>query len=239
MDRYCIEETARAGDPIDSPHNIVPLRSDIHKLWDGSSFAVVPKCSNNNVALLVAHSMVANPEILDLYHNTPLSLGGKPVELFYARLAWSIFPLLRTFLNCSAHRWFVTRAEDGSLKTDLGQSDLWKLSQRPRTPSPRKRRSPSKHSSEPRSTECMAGDDLECVDEWKSGIETWADGYSDMPLLRQKRDCSASSWSDSGYHPESVQEHVEKDGSWNGRGRKRRRTGSFGPGTECISGDAW
>ena len=87
---------------IDNPHNIMPLRTDLHRLLDQKHLIFVPKRGKDGPTI-VAHCL-EDPEIAALYHNVPIH-GPLQKELLLARLGWVLFPLgISQFLQMGVSR---------------------------------------------------------------------------------------------------------------------------------------
>ncbi|GAB1729066.1 hypothetical protein NU195Hw_Modified_129t1 [Hortaea werneckii] len=117
MDQYS-ELGGRTGqDVADSPANWIRLRRDLRTLWDDSFFSIVPKESQGSEGAATrwcAHSLVEDEELFTDYHNWRLeSLAGRPVQYFYARFAWEIFPKLLGFLQGTQPRNLAVRPLKG------------------------------------------------------------------------------------------------------------------------------
>ncbi|KAI1779629.1 hypothetical protein F4818DRAFT_400007 [Hypoxylon cercidicola] len=89
------------GEPQSSTCNIVPLRADIHHLFDYSQIALVPKPDPHTPGAyrMVIH-VLQRPhgwhdpalELIALLHNRKFPLlEDVPVEYFFASFAWSLF----------------------------------------------------------------------------------------------------------------------------------------------------
>lgn len=129
MDQYG-ELGGRTGqDVADSPGNCLRLRRDVHILWDGLFFSIVPKESRSNAPdgahdgaydgpAWRVHSMVHDEELYQDYHNRSTeSLSGRAVEYLYARFAWNIFPKVLGFLQGTQARRLAVRQSDGRMET--------------------------------------------------------------------------------------------------------------------------
>lgn len=117
MDQYS-ELGGRTGqDVADLPSNLIRLRRDVHSLWDGLFFSILPKESQYGEGVATqwrAHGMVEDGELILDYHNMPLqSLAGRSVQYFYARFAWDVFPKLLGFLQGTQSRRLAVRMSDG------------------------------------------------------------------------------------------------------------------------------
>ena len=80
----------------------------------------MPKPAINGSMRLVAHVLGSSPELELLYHNRELHPTAVGVDMLYARFAWSIFPLLRAFLESDADRRLTLRASDAPLADARG-----------------------------------------------------------------------------------------------------------------------
>ncbi|KAI0837856.1 hypothetical protein F5Y06DRAFT_270392 [Hypoxylon sp. FL0890] len=83
-----------------NPQNKIFFREDVHTLWDSNALVFVPKpdSSNGDLPRLVSHvlnppgkSLDSDLEIHTLHHNIPILPIGNPLELIFARFAWSLF----------------------------------------------------------------------------------------------------------------------------------------------------
>lgn len=88
---------------MDDIANATLLRADLHLAFDEPKFTFVPKGDGNNVQL-VTHLIDTSEELVDLYHNRPLPPSSVSIEMLYARLAWTIFPFLGSFLQAPVMR---------------------------------------------------------------------------------------------------------------------------------------
>ena len=99
---------------IDASSNLIPLRADIHWLWDQLEFFCA-KFSG-----LVAHVSSGNPELLKLYHNVKLQpVPSVAVEYLFARFAWALFPSISTSLQTSVSRLLSLSTKDGQVEKDV------------------------------------------------------------------------------------------------------------------------
>ncbi|KAE8400375.1 hypothetical protein BDV37DRAFT_209902 [Aspergillus pseudonomiae] len=105
------------GEPVDTPRNVILLRSDIHSSFDYKRFSFVPKPAHaiNNSAqptgnqpLSYVTHLVNSPEpheLTSLYHNVKLQpLCGVAPEYVFARFAWTIFQYIPMFLQAGVPR---------------------------------------------------------------------------------------------------------------------------------------
>lgn len=128
---------------IDSPANILPFRVDVHQYFDRKpKFAVLPKYGQPLVHIFNAKGVEAR-EATELYHNVPVTLSGQDPAFLFARLAWTVFPLLETFLKARTPRRLLRRLESGAVERDESGDrclDIWRSAYlRPRSESPKKR----------------------------------------------------------------------------------------------------
>ena len=88
---------------IDDVYNMMLLRADLHKAFDGIKFVFVPKkeipSEPRSKTPYVLHMLSHSTELVKLYHNVQLQASEKLVPQFLlARLALSIFPMFEGFL---------------------------------------------------------------------------------------------------------------------------------------------
>lgn len=126
--------------------NMILLRSDIHGLFDQQQIAFLPKpAQDTDQYSMVAHILVSSrsTELVDLYHNVPLlQLTNIPLEYLFARFAWSVMPLLSTFLRQGSPR-VLSVIEATGKKTKICNGDeciAFSTLNRARTVSPKKRK---------------------------------------------------------------------------------------------------
>ena len=101
MSRYNV---GSANTP-DNMSNALLLRTDLHIAFDKPRFVFVPKPSSDpEVPNFVIHLLDESAELHGLYHNRRLQPIRARIETFFARFAWSIFPLLDEFLTCGKRR---------------------------------------------------------------------------------------------------------------------------------------
>ncbi|ROW02555.1 hypothetical protein VPNG_07845 [Cytospora leucostoma] len=103
---------------VHNDHNMVPMRQDLHTVWDSHLFALVPKRGSFVVHVLTIPD-TAISEFATEWHNRPVQEGaldntGKAYLL--AKFAQAVFVLLRPFIAYSAVPRFIvtleTRADD-------------------------------------------------------------------------------------------------------------------------------
>lgn len=129
-----------ASAPINTPANMMLLRSDLHNAFDKQEFVMVPKKGR-----VVTHVLTHHPQLIQMHHNIELQPVDVAVEFLFARLAWSIFPALgKRFLAHGRTDRLVTQL--GGEPFDMSISDCLRLIARQtesRTGSPEKSASPT------------------------------------------------------------------------------------------------
>ena len=73
------------------PNNLFLLREDLHSAFDNKAFILVPKQGRQ-----VLHFIAYLPPVTDIFHNRVIGCVHVSMEMAYARLAWSLFPLIGT-----------------------------------------------------------------------------------------------------------------------------------------------
>ena len=101
--------------------NAITLRQDIHQAFDSRLFAIVQK-----KGVWATHFLKPTFDLGREYHNVQITINqGVSTQFLYARLAWSIFPLVRPFLQSSTPRWVHVRIGHGDWhQEELGMSDI-------------------------------------------------------------------------------------------------------------------
>lgn len=127
--------------PIHGSTNTIRLKVDVHQYFDRKpKFAIVPKY-NKMVAHMFNSQFLEAREAIELYHNVAAAIDEQSLCFLLARLAWTIFPLLETFLRKGVKRRLLRKAEDGYVVREEDAkscTQAW-LSARPRSGSPLKR----------------------------------------------------------------------------------------------------
>lgn len=127
--------------PIHGSANIIRFKVDVHQYFDRKpKFAIVPKYNKIVMHMLNSQSIDAR-EAIELYHNVPVAISEQSSCFLLARLAWTIFPLLETFLRKGVKRRLLRKTEEGpTIREEDAKSytQAW-LSARPRSASPSKR----------------------------------------------------------------------------------------------------
>ena len=101
--------------------NAIALRQDIRQAFDSRLFAFVQK-----KGVWSTHFLKPTFDLGRDYHNVEVAISeGVSTQFLYARLAWSIFPLVRPFLQSSMPRWIYVRVGQGEWrKEELGMTDI-------------------------------------------------------------------------------------------------------------------
>ena len=101
--------------------NAIALCQDIHQAFDSRLFAFVQK-----KGVWATHFLKPTFDLGRDYHNVQIAVSkGVSTQFLYARLAWSIFPLVRPFLQSSTPRWVYIRVGHGDWhKEELGMTDI-------------------------------------------------------------------------------------------------------------------
>ncbi|KAH8712037.1 hypothetical protein GQ44DRAFT_625931 [Phaeosphaeriaceae sp. PMI808] len=132
-----------SANTLDDISNALLLRTDLHIAFDKPKFVFVPKPSADpEKPKLVTHLVEASAELEYLYHNRALHSLRSSVETLFARFAWSIFPLLDTFLTCRARRRLLLANNNATFFDREGFVSWERCAQfsRKRSQSPKKRK---------------------------------------------------------------------------------------------------
>ncbi len=106
----------------EDPANAIVLRPDIHEGFDKQWFAIVRK-----EGVWTAHFVKRTVNIGGRYHNMRVDIHeGVSTQFLLARLAWTVFSLLRPFWQSVYNRYvFVrVRGEDGAYETKTEYRNL-------------------------------------------------------------------------------------------------------------------
>jgi hypothetical protein len=76
------------SDLIDHIWNLVQLRSDVHRFFDGQGWVFSPKQGK-----FVAHFLQISEDLGPLLHNCEADVGGKLSMCIFARFAWALFSI--------------------------------------------------------------------------------------------------------------------------------------------------
>lgn len=143
MDQYNQSYRLSPDCTTDDTSNLVALREDIHTAFDRHRmFVFVPKQDD-----WLIHFLEPSQDLGPQYHNVKARLNdGVSREHVLARFAWTIFPLVRPFLERGPKRWVraMVTDDDGSSVEEKAFMDLQTITHRffpPRTrsQSPKKR----------------------------------------------------------------------------------------------------
>ena len=142
MVRYIDNSSGRHE--IDDVSNLVLLRSDVHGAFDQRKFVFAPKYGQ-----LCTHVLGASDQYRRLFHNTTLHPTALGAELLFVRFAWSIIPLVGSFLKRGAGTWVVTWVNGLEQTRWAGAEESAEMArvaqgQPSRAPSPTKSASPTK-----------------------------------------------------------------------------------------------
>ncbi|KAH8695718.1 hypothetical protein GQ44DRAFT_719434 [Phaeosphaeriaceae sp. PMI808] len=138
---------------MDDIANAILLRADLHLAYDEPKFTFVPKGVGSSARLFI-HLVDTSEELVDLYHNRPLTLSSLSIEMLYARLAWTIFHRLGSFLQVQVKRQLAltvatSEADSRGFVSPFSCKALAGLiGNRARSKSPNKHRPPSPHPSD-------------------------------------------------------------------------------------------
>ncbi|CAN8106466.1 unnamed protein product [Discula destructiva] len=98
---------------IHTEANIVPMRQDLHKLWDGHIFALVPKRGDFVVHVLRTPTLGLG-EFARKWHNTPVGAGTldhAAKAMLFAKFAQAVLMLLKPFIAFSSVDRYVVAVE--------------------------------------------------------------------------------------------------------------------------------
>jgi len=98
-----------AMDKMKHPNNTIRLRNDIHTIFDSKRFAIVPAAGR-----LVAYcfNTEAGSHIERVCHGVELHRLNNPPQLLLARLGYTVFEVLREFLDARVARKLLIRTEN-------------------------------------------------------------------------------------------------------------------------------
>ena len=91
---------------INDEANTMLLRADLHRSFDKRRFTFLPK----KQGVLVTH-VLESESLRDIYHNVQLNTTYIAPEYFFARFAWTIFPLLKPFLRRGQRRLLLIQGQ--------------------------------------------------------------------------------------------------------------------------------
>jgi hypothetical protein len=150
--------------PLHSSTNTMRFKVDVHQYFDRKpKFVIVPKYDKMVVHIFNCQSIEAR-EAIELFHNVPVAITEQSSRFLLARLAWTIFPLLETFLRKGVKRRLLRKTDEGFVVREENAhscTQAW-LSARPRSASPSKR--PRNSNTE---AQDAAGSDFEDLGDWE------------------------------------------------------------------------
>lgn len=215
----------RGRDTVDLSVNTILLRTDVHRLYDGMRWSIVPKSGS-----LVAHITQHSAELEQEYHNVPLQpLRGIVPEYLYARFAWDITPNMLGFLQAGQERYLAIRQPDGSVKQEkFSPSECKKMAQsqgRLRSASPDKL-TKRKHG-DVHENESIWGDfeDISYNPEIDSGVGSFSSNLaaSDISTESNEGESDTSNLQNTRAEKARLAHMCTRLGHDGERGRKRRR----------------
>jgi len=136
MDQYNPISWRTGAKPVNNPANILTLRADIHIVFDAQSFIFTRKHGS-----WVSHFLTCTANLGSEYHNTRVNIPADVHPNFLlARLAWSVFPMVRTFFSRGESRLVRVALEDKEMTSQELRETFFAQA---RNPSPTKSRSNS------------------------------------------------------------------------------------------------
>ncbi|KAF2137709.1 uncharacterized protein K452DRAFT_235297, partial [Aplosporella prunicola CBS 121167] len=94
--------------------NAIFLRADINQQFEKRGFVIVPKLTQDGKTPWVVHYLSEPQQSRKLYHNVELQdISNLSAEYLFARLAWSVLPLLSRFLKINARTNLLVVVEQG------------------------------------------------------------------------------------------------------------------------------
>ncbi|KAK3173826.1 hypothetical protein OEA41_007158 [Lepraria neglecta] len=120
MKRYTRDFMKSGAEAINDFHNMLLLRTDLHRNFDKATFVFIPKAGD-----IVIHVLQPMKELLYLYHNTRLTETNAPRQHLLTRFAWAIFPSVEGFLRYEGREKQLLLA-NSSTPTPTAAADCWK-----------------------------------------------------------------------------------------------------------------
>lgn len=116
------------SESLDNPANALLLRADLDIALDKPSFVFVFKPADVESQQFVFHLLEPSQEFEFLYHNRTMQNLEMSVELLFARLAWTIFPLVAGFLMGKIPRrqrlsTMITRANGAGMAPSFASAE--------------------------------------------------------------------------------------------------------------------
>lgn len=152
MAEYCLNQTLYNEYVTDDIANAIPLRHDIHDVFDDQKIAFVPRDGVWKI-----HFFGVTNTLGRKYHDSPTQSLKVDRAFILARLAWTVFPLARQFFEGGPDRRVKIRArgEHGAWEEKIVEKTQWEMKtehpqQRKQSQSPNKRSAPTSTNSEGR-----------------------------------------------------------------------------------------
>lgn len=127
---------------INCQANRLRLKVDVHQFFDRKpKFAIVPKTNEMVVHIFNDESPEAI-EAIEMFQNVPVPLQGQDYRFVLARLAWTIFPMLDTFLKKRVARTLLRVKNNTLVEEIVSGEECYKhygMLPKPRSLSPAKR----------------------------------------------------------------------------------------------------
>lgn len=224
------EYTSSQTGTVDDEANIAILRADFHQLFDQCRFVIVPKPSAALPGQLSGHASSTSTttpglgtyafaihvlgdgedtgEFTDLYQNVSIQtkyFDQISREFLFARFAWAIFPLLRSFLDTPIPRRIAVIVEEKNRnRPNHVSSDLWlpqsqwinnaqftqHLHKRGESRTGSKKRRPSQMTRDADTD----GEDDAYDERWERRSDSLNDGYADIADPDQRQLDEATRW---------------------------------------------
>jgi hypothetical protein len=110
MDRYNSQLELSGDVATDDMANAIALRPDIYKAFDQGYFLITRKKKS-----WVPHFLRITHDLGSDYHQVPLDINPSVApEFMLVRFAWTIFPLVRSFLERGGERLVTVRQKTGA-----------------------------------------------------------------------------------------------------------------------------
>ena len=198
MEEYNLNRQLSRDWMLDDVRNAIALRSDIHLAFDDRKFVIVPKESKWVVQFLGQTNGLGHE-----FHNTHIRLKGISSQFLYARFAWTIFPLLSSFLTAHVSRQLLVRLPNGQEASKEYTFDEIKADfpSRSRSTSPRKRQMIALEEGQSTAKQICLGKGLSPYGTHLDGSADGSSTYTDTSLL-------------SGYSPESLTQPAFSRQEW-------------------------
>jgi hypothetical protein len=140
------------ADKLKDPDNSIRLRSDIHTVFDAKRFAIVPL--EGRLVVYCMNTKIGS-QVHRLYHGVELHRvrdSGFLSQFLFARFAYTVFELLRGFLEVNASRKLRIRVDNETKVEMCSPERCWRFAQdtayqgKSRSVSPKKRPHPDTES---------------------------------------------------------------------------------------------